>query len=310
MSTDVAIQSEKNNNPLKKWVILLSLLTMVFFGTTLYFGYFAKPVFNKEYIKTELAKEALTSELDSLIFHHESIKVEYGELSEQLTEKDSIILANAAEIKKLINSQADYKKVKRQLERLQGIAKEYVAEIDQLYTENKLLKEENTEVKASLAQSRQESQNLQQEKEELNTKISGAAVFKAYNVALRGVMYKNKDKEEVITERAARVDAIKTTFILSENPLIPAGPINVYCRISVPETGKVLMQGSGDGYSFMHNGTKLQYTAKSVVNYNGAAETVTMKWDLKDGDKAIKGRYWVQIYSDDTLLGEGSVELK
>ncbi len=298
------------SNPLKKWVILLSILTLVFFGTTLYYGFFAKPVFNKEYIKAEIANEQLTGELDTLLLQHEAIKSEYGELSEQLTEKDSVILANAEEIKKLIASQADYKKIKKQLERLQNIAKEYVTEIDQLYTENKMLKEENTQVKASLAESRQQSEDLQKEKEDLNQMISAEAVFKAYNVAFRGIMYKNRGKEEVITERANRVEALKVSFILGENSLIPAGPVNVYCRMAIPESGKVITPGAGDGYSFMHNGERLQYTVKQVINYTGKSEIATMTWDLKQGDKAIKGQYWVQVYTDDTMIGEGSVTLK
>jgi myosin heavy subunit len=297
-------------NPLKKWVILLAVLAVIFLGTTLYFGFFAKPVFNQEYVKAVVENEHLQSELDDLLADHERIKEEYGSLTEQLSEKDSIILANATEIKKLIEGQADYRKIKRQLERLQNIAKEYVEEIDQLFTENKQLKEENKQVKAHLVEKQKEIEVIQSEKQELNQTISTAAVHQVYNINSRAVYFKNKNKDEVITEKANRVDQLKTTFILGANSLIPAGPVNVYCRIAIPGTGRILSPGSGDAFAFDYNGERLQYTAKKTVNYDNSAETVTIAWDLKNNDKAVKGRYFVQLYTDDQFLGETSFELK
>ena len=302
--------NETKTNPLTKWVILLAVLSAIFLGTTLYFGYFAKPVFNQEYVKTVVENEYLQLELDSLLNDHERIKLEYGTLSEQLTEKDSIILANANEIRKLIAEQADSKKIKRQLERLQNIAKEYVEEIDQLYTENQQLKEENKQVKAQLTESKKEIEEIKKDIEELDQTITSAAVHQAYNIYSRAVYFKNKNDEEVITEKANRVKQLKTTFILGANALIPAGPVTVYCRIAVPGTGRILTLGAGDAFAFDFEGEKLQYTAKKTVNYDNNAETVTIAWDLVDGDKAVKGKYIVQLYTDDLLLGETSFELK
>lgn len=296
-------------NPLKKWVTILGILAGLFFCTTLYFAFFAKPVMNKEYSKVENNNMELKSELDSLLAEHEKIKAQYGDLSEQLSEKDSLIMANAAEIEKLINSQADYRKIKRQLERLQNISQEYVKEMDKLYQENQALKDENTQVKANLEQERQEKADIQKSNEDLTAKITGAAVYKAYNIHSAGYSVKAKGDEEV-TDKATRVKRIKTTLILGENSLIEPGPVNVYCRIAVPGTGKVLTPGSGETYSFVHDGQRLQYSSKSVVNYNNKAQNVTLTWDLMSDDKAIKGKYVVQVFTDDQFLGESYFTLK
>ena len=300
---------QKENNPLKKWVIILGVLAGVFFATTLYFAFFAKPVLNMEYSKVENSNIELQAELDSLLAEHERIKAQYGDLSDQLSEKDSIIMANAAQIEELINSQADYRKIKKQLARLQNISQEYVQEMDKLYKENQALKEENISVKAYLEQERQDKENIQKSNEALNAKISGAAVYKAYNIRSAGYMIKNKGNEEP-TDKAARVKRIKTTFILGENSLIEAGPVNVYCRIAVPGSGKVLTPGSGETYSFVHNGQRLQYSTKTVVNYDKQAQTVTMNWDLMSDDKAVKGKYVVQVFTDNQFLGESFFTLK
>jgi peptidoglycan hydrolase CwlO-like protein len=135
-SMNYAGQSTNQENPLKKWVIILGVLSGILLCTTIYFARFAKPTMNKVYTEVETKNVELQSELDALLAEHERIKEQYGELSEQLSEKDSIIMAGAAEIEKLINSQADYNRIKKQLARLQNISQEYVKEMDKLYQEN------------------------------------------------------------------------------------------------------------------------------------------------------------------------------
>lgn len=296
-------EQQNENNPLKKWVIILGALAGLFLCSTVYFAFFAKPTMNKVYTEVENKNEELQTELDSLLAEHNRIKEQYGELSEQLSEKDSIIMASADEIKKLINSQGDYNRIKKQLARLQNISQEYVREMDQLYQENKALKEENQQVRATLEQEREVTRNIQKSNEDLSQKISEAATFKAYNIKSAGYLVRNKGTEEQ-TDKASKVKRIKTTLMLGENSLIEPGPVNIYCRIAIPETGKVLTMGSGDTYSFVHNGQKLQYSCKTVANYNNKAQNITMDWNLMSDDKAIKGQYSVQIFTDDQFLGE------
>ena len=294
---------------MKKWVIILGALAGLLLLTTLYVSFFAKPVTNKEYVKIETSNNELQNELNTLLAEHERIKAQYGDLAEQMTEKDSIIMANAAEIEHLINTQADYNRIKKQLARLQNISQEYVKEMDKLYQENQQLKDENTQVKADLEQERQDKANIQKSNEDLTSKINNAAVFKAYSVHSGAYNVKAKGDEE-LTDKATRAKRIKTSFVLGENSLIEPGPVNVYCRIAVPGTGKVLTPGSSDSFSFVHNGQRLQYSSKAVVNYNNAAQNVTLTWDIPSDDKAIKGRYIVQIFTDDQMLGESSFTLK
>lgn len=304
-----ARNEKKEKNPLKKWVIALAIIAVVFLGASVYFGIF-NPALSPEYHRVAFEKEQLNSELETLMVSHEKIKNEYSEISGQLSEKDSIINANAEEIKQLIARQADYNKIRKQLARLQEIAKEYVQEIDQLYTENHKLKEENTQVKASLARAEQQNVEMQQNNEELSQRIVTASALNGYNFHARAVYYKNRSKEEVITEKASRVEKFKVSMILAENSLREPGEVNVYCRIAIPGSGKVLSPGASDAYSFENNGERLQYTAKKTVSYNNKAENVTLFWELKPGDKAVKGQYSVQFFTDEGYLGESFFTLR
>ncbi len=307
--SDQNVEKNENQNPLKKWVVILGILAGLFFLSTLYFGFFAKPVTNKEYIKVADEKESLQAELDNLLAEHERIKAQYGDLTDQLSAKDSIIMANAAEIEQLIKTQADYNKIKKQLARLQNISQEYVQEMDKLYQENQALKEENTQVKADLETERQNTATIQKSNEDLHAKINNAAVYKAYNIHSGGYNVKNNGTEEV-TDKAARVERIKTSLILGENSLIEPGQVNIYCRIAIPGSGKVVTMGNGDQYSFIHDGQRLQYSCKQTVDYTGSAKNVTLNWEIPSDDKAIKGKYIVQLFTDNQFLGESSFTLK
>ena len=72
----------------------------------------------------------------------------------------------------------------------------------------------------------------------------------------------------------------------------------------------VITPGAGDAFSFVHDGQRLQYSSKTTVNYNNKAQNVTLTWDLMQDDKAIKGKYIVQVFTDDQFLGESYFTLK
>ncbi|MDY0015686.1 MAG: hypothetical protein RBS13_05700 [Bacteroidales bacterium] len=251
----------------------------------------------------------LQEELDSILREYEIIKSEYGDLNAQLSEKDSAILEQANEIKKLISSQADYRRIKKKLELLQNQGKEYVHLLDSLYIVNEKLMLENTEVKTENIKLSQEKEVLVKEKEELSDKVSTASKLQAYNISIKGMSLRLSGKKEVETDRARRLDMFKISFTLSENKLIPAEEINLYCRISLPD-GRVLALGSGDAYSFTNNDKKLQYTIKTSINYENKAKQITMVWKLREGDSAVPGTYTAQLFTDTDFIGETILVLK
>lgn len=251
----------------------------------------------------------LQEELDSILREYEIIKSEYGDLNAQLSGKDSAILEQANEIKKLINSQADYRRIKKKLELLQNQGKEYVHLLDSLYIANEKLMVENTEVKTKNIKLSQEKEDLEKEKEILSDKVSTASKLQAYNMSMKGMILRLKGKKEDETDRAKRLNLFKITFTLSENKLIPSGEVNLYCRISLPD-GRILALGTGDAYSFTNNDKKLQYTIKSTINYENKTKQITMVWKLREGDSALPGTYTAQLFTDTDYIGETILTLK
>ncbi|MDR0604016.1 MAG: hypothetical protein LBG80_06920 [Bacteroidales bacterium] len=299
---------DRNIKKYKRLSILFAIIALLSVGISVYYITLSRE--QQEESKTiEEENNNLQQELDSILLEYESIKNQYGELNNQLTEKDSAILAQAEEIRGLIASQEDYRRIRKKLELLQNQGKEYVHLLDSLYVVNKQLTEENIEIKQTVTRLSKEKEELSVEKETLQEKVTTATKLKAYNISLKGVNLKGKGKKEEETNKAKRVKKLKVVFTLSEEELFPAGELNLYCRISLPD-GKVLALGRGDGYSFINDGKQLQYTIKSSVDYDNKAKQITMEWNLRPEDYAVPGEYTVQLFTENDYIGQAKMILQ
>jgi len=252
----------------------------------------------------------LQYELDSLMKEHSKIKNEYGDLSAKLSEKDSIIMANAEEIKKLIASQSDYYRTRKKLDLLRKITQGYVAQLDSLYQVNQALTEENVRIKKDITKERQIRTELTKEKEVLNEKVNMASMLKAYNIKANTVRLRSGGAKEIETEKAKRVERVNICFTLSENKIATSGKKVIYVRIARPDN-QIVSEGKDDIYSFEYQGQRLQYSMKKEINYENKSQEICLSWDKKD-DKtpAMIGKYNVAIFVDDYEIGQGQFELK
>lgn len=251
----------------------------------------------------------LKGELDKVMDEYTTIKMENQDLSAQMSEKDSIILANRAEIEKLIASQADYNKIRRKLELLRKITQDYVARIDSLVVVNRELAEENTQLAETVTQFKAQNNRLEADKAQLQEKITVASALKAYDLQAFTVRMRADGKEKP-TDRAARVTRINLQFTIGENKVVEPGIKTIYACISRPD-GQVMVLGTDDLYSFELNGKTLQYTLKQEIDYRNEAQDVKMFWDRKDVSvPAMAGTYEVMLYAEGVEIGRGSFMIR
>jgi len=255
----------------------------------------------------ETERNELQQQLDSVIVEHNKIKTEYGALSDSLKAKDSVIQANAVEIRKLLDTQWEYNKVRKKLAMLQTVAQGYVRQMDSLYTVNRELTAENEKVRAEVRTEKNRNQALIKDKEDLKEKMNQAAFIKAYDVTASAWKIKGGGKETQ-TDKANRTERLKVSFTLGENPLVPAGKRSIYVRIQRPDN-VVVQKTKYDVFTF--NGQTIPYSIREDVNYSGKAQNLTVVWNKKDNDvPAMKGKYIITVFADDQNIGEGSFELK
>jgi len=257
----------------------------------------------------EAQRVELQTELDSLMYEHDMIKEEYGTLSDSLFVKDSIIQANATEIRKLLDTQWEYYKVKRKLDLLQKVSQGYVRQMDSLYTVNKVLTEENIEIRGDLQEAREENELIVRDNEELNEMVGQASVLQVYNLSAMGVRDRGSGKEKE-TDKASRLDKIKVCFTLGENKIIEPGTKEVYVRIARPDK-LILTKDRSDTYTFMYQGEKIQYSIKKLVDYQNLSMNLCLYWEKSYKEKEMmKGAYHVEIFYGDVVIGHTQFVLR
>ncbi len=297
-------RSSGKRNPLLIVVVvliaLLALLAWLFLSTR---SKLSNLIEEKENQRVELQYE-----LDSLITVHNEMKEEYGALSDSLYSQDSIIQANALEIRKLLDTQYEFYKVKKKLDRLRTISQGYLRQMDSLYNLNRELRAENEQIRSSYRQEQQKSTTLQRDKEALTERVNQAAYLKAYKIIASPVRGSG-DKEKTI-EKARRVEKIKVCFTLGENRLLSAGQKDIYIRIAAPDK-KILSRGVGDDYSFSYQGEILQYSIKHSVNYQNEAMDICEYWvNRSSKDELQPGTYIVSVFAEDSEIGQSTFVLK
>ena len=301
---DVNRNNKKGQN--KAWILIVILIAALALLAWLYLS--TRSRLGGLLDEKEMQRVEQQHELDSLILDHNNIKIEYAAFSDSLLAKDSIIQANAIEIRKLLDTQYEFYKVKKKLDKLRSISQGYLKQIDSLYTVNHELREENQEIRSSYQKEQQKTSTLQKDKEALTEKVTSAAVLKAYKITAMGVRGSGDKEKEM--DKARRVEKVKVCYTLGENPLLSAGAKTVYIRISRPDK-LILSQGVGDDYSFNYKGEILQYTMRSTVNYQNKAMDVCAYWINRSTKENLpEGVYVVSVYADDFEIGQSSFELR
>jgi hypothetical protein len=303
----VPISPEKKSSS-KGWVIL-AILFLIIIVALLFWFLPMKNKYSGMLDEKESQRVELQNELNELMMRHDSIKVEYGTLSDSLWVKDSIILANAKEIQELLNYKWEYRKVNRKLNMLREITQGYVHQIDSLFTVNRELKEENEKIREQYSKEQNKSRELIREKEQLIGKVKEATVLRALNVEALGIRLTGSGRER-ITDKAKKIERVKICFTLAENKLTEPGIKPVYIRILRPDN-VVVTQKVGEDYSFDYQNEQLEYTIKKEVDYQNKDVYTCMYWTKKSKEEAaMVGVYSVSVYADGYLIGESSFELR
>jgi hypothetical protein len=286
--------------------VLMILLVIVIIALLIWI-FFQRNHLNKLVAEKELEKIELQYELDSLINEHNKIKEVYGTLSDSLSAKDSIIQANAIEIRRLLDTEWEYNKARKRIVSLQKIAQGYVHQLDSLYTINRELTAENEQIRQDFRNEQNRTQTLIKDKEQLSEKMNQAAFIRAYDVTATTYKLKGGDKEQP-TDKASRTDRVRVCFTIGENPLVNSGKKIIYIRIMRPDN-VVVIKSKYD--TFIFNGQTVPYSIREDIDYTGKSMNLCVNWTKRNTDvPAMKGKYNVTVFTEDKEIGSGTFELK
>ena len=306
-------ENKENINNKKKsgsdiWTyIVIVILALCIIGVSLWL-LSVKATMKELLAEKEAQKVEIEHELQTLMFEHEKIKASYGEISDSLLVMDSIIQANAVEIKQMLNYKWEYYKIKKKMSKLQVIAQGYVRQMDSIVTVNKDLTEENLQIKEEIKIEKRRNQELAEQTVALTGIVDEASQLKVYNLKAESIHKKGGGKE-IVTDKIRRVDLVRICFTLAENSIIEPGKRTLYFRIAQPDK-KILVEKRDEGHSFTYQGETLQYSIMEEVEYNNEAKKMCVRWHKRSTQELLPGLYHIDIFEGDSNIAHTIFELR
>ena len=227
--------------------------------------------------------------------------LQYDEMQKQIT-NDSIVAQLVQEQEKTQQLLEELRRVKatdareitrlkKELETVRAVLRDYVIQIDSLNRLNESLMEENSRVNAELEQRTAQVAGLSHEKASLSEKVAIAAQLDAAGIQLQLLNKRGKDTKKLKDCKQMKVD-----FAITKNVTASNGHRTIYVRIQNPG-GNVL----GGGGSFAYENRQLECSAHKTIEYTGEETHVTVYWNVTQMLEA--GDYRVSIFADGNMIG-------
>jgi len=280
------------------WIILVVVLVLIIAGA----GYYIYRQHNQMkdlQQQSELAKDELSDEYQDLVIDYEGYQTKIS--------NDSIIAKLETEKMKVQRLQDELRTVKatdtkriselkKELETLRAILRNYVQQIDSLNKINQQLTTENRQVTAKYNQATQTVSQLTKEKEQLTVTVQMASKLDASGITVNGLTNKNK-----VTDKINKMVKIEVQFVISKNTTATPGEKTVYIRIMKPDDD-VLIKSKSNVFTFENN--EITYSSKRTIEYGGDELPVSIYWNIEE--YLTPGTYRVDIFADGNLIGKKS----
>ncbi len=168
----------------------------------------------------------------------------------------------------------------------------------ELLTENTTLKTEKNELSSTL-------QEVNESKEELESKVAIASQLKAENVQIFAI--NSRGKERPMPAKRKQIDKLKVVFNIAENDVAPIEGKNILVRI-VDEKGQVIFDVTKGSGTFMYNNKEEFYTANQEILFDNTRQQLSFEYTK--GSEYASGFYLLEVYTDDYKMGSQRFEVK
>lgn len=169
---------------------------------------------------------------------------------------------------------------------------------DELYSENNTLKTERNQLNRTITE-------LNQSKNELESKVTVASRLKAENIKIIAVSSRGRERESPF--RAQQINQLKVSFNIGENNVAPIEGKDVLLKVLDPQTNAIYDFERGSG-TFTYGGKEEFYTAGKEILFDNSKQQLTFIYDK--GSEYEPGNYIIEIYTDDYKMGVAKFEVK
>ena len=281
----------------KKILIPLIVLVVALCGGIgwLFFSLQEQKQANQEMLElVELDKKEMENEYARSALQYSEMKtmITNDSIVEQLTQEQQKTQQLLEELKRVKATDArEIARLKKELESVRAVLREYVIQIDSLNRLNENLMAENSRVNAELEERTAQVAGLSSEKATLSEKVAIASQLDAAGIQLQLLNKRGKNTKKLKDCKQMQVD-----FAITKNVNAPNGHRTIYVRIQNP--GGNALAGGG---TFAYENRQLECSAHKTIEYTGEETHVTVYWDVTQMLEA--GDYRVSIFPDGNMIG-------
>lgn len=314
-------ESNNSSNSIIKAGLVLALVIAAIFGY-LYFNEKQENSQNNVSI-TEKTNELLrtNTKLDSISVQLDAKIAEIAALGGQIDELEALKAELQKDKRNLMSSKSfDVKAYQIKIKDYEALLLEKDVEIAKLREENavlnnqnQVLNSENTGLKTTNSDLRTAKEALADsvykttvQNRELSEKVTLASALRPMNYAVSAINSRGKEREGE-EFKARRVDRVKVSFKLAENPLTKKENKTIYMRMIDPTGNVVSDMATGSG-AFSFGGKETIYTAKQTILYSNSGQTI--EYIYNRGANYEKGTYKIELYADGFRIGQTSFNIK
>lgn len=277
-------------------------------------GYTYKKSNDYSVLKTAFDQEKvdLQKELDEIIGDYKDLSVKKEDVSAQLVNEVSKIVALRDSVKKIEDK--NYKLLRfyrRQTSLLQRRNRELFTQVDSLNYLNKALKAEKMKVAEQLKETNELSKELAAKNNDLETtnkkleeKIEIATALKIEKINALAMKERSSGKL-TSTSRSSRTDAFRVNFKLPKSELAASGKKDIHVQIHDMKKNVV----EPKGVAKLKNGDTIEFSDKLIADYsNNDVDVLSLV--LVDREQIHKGEYKVNIFVDGYFSASTKIELR
>jgi len=302
---DDSSKIEQTKTPSKIYFFVIAIAALL--ATNAYYAIRYKnlgkqvEIINSEKTQLELEIDRIEAELDRVTSENidlaATFKAEYDAAQELIANLRTQLSQSP------VIDQADLLRTQQEIRRLRALVHKYSQELETLRTENAALSTERNNLKASVESINSEMKQLQEEKTGLEEQIRMASDLKVSVIRVNAFRKRGAGRLSP-EDRARRVDQFEIGFNLANNPLAEAGNHPVFLRITEP-SGNLITTGE----VFTVNNEELQYTDARTIDFKNDGELYSLAWAPENYDFQ-RGTYTVILYSDKSIMGRSTINLK
>ena len=286
---------EAVNKSIRGYRIVIILLTVILAGiSALYFNINRQQ--QRDYQLLQIDRDSIQSNLSDLINEYDSLKFSNDTIAAKLVEANQMMEQLKRERRW---NYAKIKEYEKEVGALRSVMRNYLKQIDSLNNLNKKLVAENVSYRKEISTAKLRADVAEEKASELENRVRQGAVLRARDINMVCLNARDKEVTRVKTATTLRVD-----FAISSNELAAPGNREVYMVIKSPD-GYLLTSESMPTFEFQ--GMKMGYTASREVDYQNEDVDVSIYYR---GGGFTTGQYNIEIYTDNNLIGSGSVSLR